>query len=773
MSRLIRVLPLLALALFLALTFRESKLRLVAIEERSVSDYNGDTLFSGEGSELRELVPSGRNDELHWIMNVQQSIRDGDGRVRNVDHDNAPEGREVHWSSVYASWIRLLAGNDEGKVEWAALAANLVLVLITTACLTVLLWRFFDPWIATLVPFSMAALLAFRDTHKLGVGDHHAPAILSVVVGLLLLMISVRQIGKSKGATLLACSSSLSFALGMWINVVSVIPVFAGLAAAIVLHGLIAKGSVSDETAGEYGRLVRFWAWSGGLFSLLCYLVEYAPANMGWRFEVNHPVYSLSWIGMGEVLALFFRFNDRSRVRRLVLGLGLLSVAPLAILLAGMDSMQIFDPFLLAMHNRYLAEFQGLFANLALGSSALRSIATLLPFVSIAAALLIWIQIRKSKPALLLLIGFFPAALLLILSLYQARWIAEASALLLPLSVALYSVSGFRLGKVLVFGGVIPGLAVFALGAFAISPDADEVRQRKIEKDVARYLRARFGESTILASPDATTNLLYYGGHKGIGTFYWENNVGLKRAARLFASPNLEEAQKRFSEAGIDFVVIYSWGGFEKEYLKLYQEYEDESIDLENAFLTRLVERQEIPNWLEPIPYRLDGQEGDLVLIFRVVPKMNPGEALAVRFEYLLEMGFADAALALVPLLERVPGSLPAQISLCRAYAMQERGQEFVEVLQGVLNLNSSSFESLELVDTVRLSGLSLLGGQRDLAAWLLEESLARLDKKMIRSLNGEDLRRLLDLVEALGLNGYTPELRSFSEAILPPSLRR
>jgi len=37
---------------------------------------------------------------------------------------------------------------------------------------------------------------------------------------------------------------------------------------------------------------------------LAAYLIEYLPSHMDLRLQVNHPLYGLAWIGVGELLAI-------------------------------------------------------------------------------------------------------------------------------------------------------------------------------------------------------------------------------------------------------------------------------------------------------------------------------------------------------------------------------------------------------------------------------------------------------------------------------------
>src|SRR5471030_2969060 len=68
---------------------------------------------SGYAAGQHELVlPYIGMDGYHWVMQTQQMLGDGNWRVRHVDYDNAPDGREVHWSSLFRWWLAGLAEVD-------------------------------------------------------------------------------------------------------------------------------------------------------------------------------------------------------------------------------------------------------------------------------------------------------------------------------------------------------------------------------------------------------------------------------------------------------------------------------------------------------------------------------------------------------------------------------------------------------------------------------------------------------------------------------------
>lgn len=749
---------------YLLVTAFETRLRVERVEEFTESSY--------KNSELeRSLVFTDRNDDLHWVLNVQRSVENDQVRLRSVDYDNSPFGRSVHWSSVYSWWIQLLVlGKEVDDLEWASAYANLVLSTLFLLGLTVWIYQALGPKVAWGVPFLFASILVFRDTFKFGVGDHHAAAILCSMVGVLALLLAFIRPTNTNEVRISTIVSSLCLALAMWINLVSVVPVLIGIGFGILLARFKIRSATSVEYSDGLPSVVRLWARTGCGFAIMFYIFEYAPFDMTFRLEVNHPFYALAWLGGGELLASLFDTGDRRRKFRIGVGFVLLVPVPLAILLYGADVMHVFDPFLAALHERYLSEFRSLLGNLANISSKLRILALLAPFSAFFVGVVLWIRNWEQGASVAYSVCLGPLGVLILLTLYQARWWSEAGALIIPLVVYILFSNLARWVKGIVVATFLPGSLIFVYGAFAMGGPSIKTEERIQEKEVARYLNLRFGESVVLASPDATTNLIYYGGHRGIGTFYWENNEGLKRAAKIFSSDTMELAHQRIVDSEIDFVVVFSWGGFEKEYLNLYRDYSDNDFDPEKSFLVRLVQNQEIPVWLKPIPFRLPAQE--LALVFQVVSPMTAGKLTSVRFEYLLEMGFAQAAHSLEGVLRQHMSDPAALVSLCRLYAMQEKPREFSAALEKLLSMDRSGPLDMSLGDSIRYSGILAIAGVRDAAEAKLQDLVSGLSSESLSELNPEAIRHLWDLVDALGVTGYEESLRERSTELLPNRLR-
>src|SRR5438552_18596683 len=65
---------------------------------------------TGYAGGVRQLiVPEHNNESYQWIAQTQQMFARQEWRVRHVDYDNAPTGRDVESPSAYRWWLGLVA----------------------------------------------------------------------------------------------------------------------------------------------------------------------------------------------------------------------------------------------------------------------------------------------------------------------------------------------------------------------------------------------------------------------------------------------------------------------------------------------------------------------------------------------------------------------------------------------------------------------------------------------------------------------------------------
>jgi hypothetical protein len=97
------------------------------------------------------IVPGHNEHSFRWIAETQQMFARGEWRVRHVNYDNAPFGRDAHSPSPYRWWLGLVAWLDNRasgqpiglSVERAALVADPLLQLLLLLVTTIMVARWF------------------------------------------------------------------------------------------------------------------------------------------------------------------------------------------------------------------------------------------------------------------------------------------------------------------------------------------------------------------------------------------------------------------------------------------------------------------------------------------------------------------------------------------------------------------------------------------------------------------------------------------------------
>lgn len=402
------------------------------------------------GGQHRLILPAASTDGYHWLLLTERSLAGGGLRLRSTAVDNAPSGREVHWSSPPRWWLMALAWARAqlpphpplplALEDVAAGAAPLALALFLVA-ITPVVARGLGPWSAAALPLGWVSVFPLYQTSMAGAVDHHGFAAMAGLACLLFLLVGgagwvsapeagsgVKEEGVPRPSTALRCSvlSGVAGGIGVWLSASTTLP----LLAAALVGGVLAGGGAARRPApgaeerrsrrgpallppGEgpgtdlwpgsaqpYPDFWRGWGWAGALTSGAAYLLEYFPSHLGLRLEVNHPLYALGWLGAAHLGAWALEkrggTHPSSALRPLpalppALALSFLS-APAAVLAVG--GARVFspaEPFLRAFHTEHIREFQGLGRHLE-GLS--------------------WLGVLQTTSALPLLL--FPAALLLL-----------------------------------------------------------------------------------------------------------------------------------------------------------------------------------------------------------------------------------------------------------------------------------------------------------------------------------------------------------------------
>jgi hypothetical protein len=637
-------------------------------------------------------LPPSSMDMRWWVLHTQSLLESDSFRIRDTAIDNAPSGREVHWSSGLIWLIAALARvvsffKGQPPVDCVVLAAAiapLVLLLLSVAGIGALVAKRLG-W--GLAGFFVLILFTSQTVYvgfAYGMADHHGMVFSFATASVLALVFAGAGLvnsKKSKFPFLLKEPSARRWMIlsgvlagaALWVSAATAIPVLAGCGAGSIAAAWIGRrADISIQPS-----LWRSWGLAGCVSSLLFYALEYFPFHMGWRLEVNHPLDALAWLAASDLLVRLLgrlfcneRFSNGSPgdLLRLFLSLALVLIPPGMALSRPDLFFFVSDKFLLALHKEYINEFQPFWVFLFAEES----------FVSLSLSILAWpLVVLLGIPVLLwregispvwrCLAAFVSLPLLVMQSLAfaQMRWQGMATGLwMIGALVLLMAILQLRTVSPLprLLAGGLAALALIATawhpqrvfrGSWGESDSSEEFPKNCAPTLLLRDISHRLLQSSpnrvpvVLAGPTTSTEFSYYGHIRTLGTLYWENVEGLKNAARIFAAPDADTALRLIQQAGVTHIVVASWDDFGMDYVKLLKNAGEIPEVPTQPFVKSLLDGAVPPDWIRPLYYPIPevfGLDGAQARIFAVVPDQSPLDALIHRGIYQLDAGDADAA---------------------------------------------------------------------------------------------------------------------------------
>lgn len=660
-----------------------------------------------------------------WVRYAQTLLEGAGPQLRHTDIDNAPFGREVHWNSAW-TWTIAGAGVLTHVVTGASITtglerATLWLSPVALWVLIVVISGYAARRAGALAGVCVAIGMVGHDYFISGFlpsqVDHHgllAASVLGMVLGAV--FAGAGWIREEPGSALLpdssreahraAAISAISGALGMWVSAASlVVPIaivgVAGAVAAIVCAGKAARAGLRYDP-----RVWRTWGRVGGIACAAFYLVEYFPAHLGLRLEVNHPVYALAWWGGGEFIAVLTERMMREKEQRwarplpLIAPLGLVLVAPLTILVGGARVFALLDPFMKQVHRTYISEFQPLWTT-DLGSLWNPYMSAIGPENAALVLGLVVLGVRRRNAPPMLWFATVITAGLTAMAWLQNRWLANASGaqmvLALVLAAWLLERASTRrrwLAATAVFAALFaPGVVRRVVQLRSDTRDqevAPDIQATMLERDIAGAIRASqpSGNIVLLASPDESNAVGYYGDFRTIGTLYWENGDGLKAAAAIFSAASAEEAAAKVRERGITHIALVTGSDFLAAYYALAHPGAADS-DFTRSFGYQLLYGHMVPRWLQVVPYCPPDDLRGLnvgVVLFKVDFNQTADDALQhVAENEVLNGEFADAVNALDTLVGHRPADPQLHLMKARAsFALGDWKDALDDGLEGI-----------------------------------------------------------------------------------------
>jgi hypothetical protein len=770
---------------------------------------------TGYADGQRELIIPERNESsFHWIAQTQQMFARGEARVRQVDYENAPFGREVSSASPYRWWLGLLAWLDHAlsgrpvgmSVERAALVADpLLQLLLVGGAAAVVAWRL-GRFAAALLSVGLAAAFPFASGFLPGMPDQRGLAAICAFASILALLAGmnppptegVEDRGASGGrrARRWFALAGVAGGLGMWVSVPTQVPVTAGLFIGALLAAWVwrRRGEPGGDPAPSGADLWRTWAFAGGATVLAAYLAEYFPGHMGsLRLESVHPLYGLAWICCGELLARAVSWMQGARPARgpgdvLVVAFSAAGVAALPLVMwrtGGQGFLARDLPWarLSSLPGGSIAA--GIWALLRREGPTLTVWATLLPLLTAVPA--VWLMLRPSaglRARASIAIALGPVLVALGFACRQLSWWSVLDGALLALMVAaaagdwaLVRRSGRWTMAAAVLAFAIPGAAKmlpqrFARAGSTLTPSESE---ELVMRHLGHWLANRTGKpgAVVFAPPNETTALCYFGGLRGIGTFAPDNSSGFGNTLAIAGARTMEEAQGNLQGRGVRYVVVPSWDRFFDDFARLYL---DRRFANRRSLLVGELRRWNLPPWLRAVPYQMPvggGFAGQSVLVFEVVDEQSPAAAAGRLAEYLVETGRLDDAKAVGAGLRRFPGDVGALAA--RAQVEHALGDDaaFAKTVESLLaRLSSGGDRFLPWDRRVSLAIVLVEGRRIDLARAQVRRCLADVNEGRLRLLSTGSLYDLLLLGHSFRIEIADPRLRDLAVELLPVDLR-
>ena len=756
---------------------------------------------TGYANDQRELILPDRNeDSFHWIAQTQQMFAQNEWRVRHVDYENAPLGREVNSASPYRWWLGLVAWLDHlisGRsiglsVEYAALLADPLLhglLLIGGALLVA--WRF-GLRSAALLALGCVAIFPFATEFFPGLPDSHGLALCFVLASVLTLVAGLRDL---PGDLSVRCWFFVAGVLGggvLWISVSTGVPLLIGIGLGAVLAAVLARRNETNASVALPPW--RMWALGGGTSVLVAYGVEYFPDHAGsWRLDSIHPLYGLAWFGLGEIMAMAVGGIQRrewpSRLRdaiALVLALAAVALVPVVMLTTDSAGFLVRD-----LNCQRLTHLPEGMAAASLGAWFIHDgfnatvLATLAPLLLIGSAwwlILVNKQDVRGRTSLGLILG--PIVVAAGFAWFQLSWWSVVDALLLVLLVVVGISCGAESSRSRGWIWLLPAALGMIAGLGQLWPHGDRAdapvltgaeAELLIERDVSHWLarHSHYERSVVYAPPNISSTLAFHGGLRVIGTYCPDNDAAVEATLRIAGAGSVQEARLLLQGRAIRYLVLPSWDSFFEDYARLFQ---NKNNARWNEFLISALHDWRLPPWLRPLPYEtplIGGMEHPSVQIFEVVGDQSPAVAAGRLAECLIAIGEKERAARSVGALRQFPadvGALAAEAQVMAALGEMKGFNQAVESL--LLRLKGGADRYLPWDRRVSVAIVLARAKHPELARVQVQQCVAGFDELKAGSLSTDSLYNLLGLARTYNLPFANPQARTWSLQLLSPELR-
>jgi tetratricopeptide (TPR) repeat protein len=709
------------------------------------------------------------SDGYAWNHHAENIGKDGSWRMRWTHLDNAPNGRELHWNSAFAWYLRGLgeiyhANTGESlrnSIFRMSIWANPILLVVALVVFSTMSAKRFGPLCGSILVMGMVLVPTFYEGFMPAYPDHHG--ILSFALMGLFFGIAwagacwVRPEGNAditvpssfKQARQGMIFSAVSGAAAIWVSALSTSIVLGTVGIAAVTSALFMRWKGRGGLT-HHAKLWKVWALWGSGGALLFYLLEYFPSHMSMRLEVNHPFYALAWLGGGWMISILTAWilDEGQKLApfpyiKLIAPFLACLILPAVILIGGADVYIPKDPFMARLWGN-ITELLTIFERMKYTGLTLKMAFGWYPLFLVAALVLLAMRGPGHGTKAVLVFLVVPIFFMIGLQTYQSRW----GMLLGPIYIALAAIlipQIWRLVPQTIKARATVAVLLLAFAWLFIQPAAmarfsqnwPQYRAGKlainyeqalalIHRQMAFVIKESAGDKPVvlLSSPNSSVMLAGLGGFQSVGTLYWENVQGLKNAAKALNAQSEDEALAQINELGVTHISLMPWENFIEPYFNiLYPEPKDGQTFL-NSFGKRALFDRTIPHWTRPLIYPpnilTQGLQQNVVML-QFAPNQNADEAQFHLGRFVQQVvGDPNQAEGLFKdILNRNPDAGLVRIELCNLYLSLKK---YNEALTQVLLALRSADPATRAHISNQVANAFMAAGERKLQADLVRE---------------------------------------------------
>ena len=597
------------------------------------------------------------NDPYYWITFARQMVITGDWRIRYTHADNVPYGREVHWSQSIAwllvgfGYIRHLATGEPllTAIEGGSIWVNPSLLVLSIIGFTWLISKRAGVVAGTFFALTLASLpdigWAF---HPYRPGHHGLHLAFSLGSALCLILGGLGWVTKQRTevsaespdqsmrffrplqlmdvqkARRYFAAAGIFTGLGLWIGATVECFTIGAIVVGAVLLVFFMPSQLTDKDTDYVPELWRAWGIWASIIAIATYLIEYFPAHLAMRLEVNNPLYVVTVVCIGELMVQLTRWRSGGKKGLLgrfkVLALaGGVALVPSLILFGPAQWHNMRDAEMTRLHN-FITEFYT-YTNFNTEMPVAESffqwygVLLLFPLGALALAGARWTRLYEWAA---LWISFSLCLFFLLLTLWQVRWAgwyAATSTWLMVIvgHIAWRNILGTPAAKrTMIFGALFSGLvlaqaALFTAREFVDLSDTCQgktIKRAFIDAAMSKYLAEGLRDGSrdkpmrVICEPALAPALYYFGGIQTVTSLYWENVQGLHDATAFFTDHGDMVARQIAERRGLTHVIVSPSDQLPAQFNYIMTA--STSInDAQPTLLARLYpNRSEVPPWI-------------------------------------------------------------------------------------------------------------------------------------------------------------------------------